>query len=176
MSAKARGSSIPPSTRKTSRPLELVHIDISGSVQDSLKNFRYIVAFLDDFTAKMDVYRLKIRAELFDALFEYKARSENELQKQRHCLTSIRLDHGGKNLSTAVDELCRNHGIGLEPSPAYVKQSNGVAEILILEHWTRTRVLSFASNLPKYLWTEGIIHGNWLRNRLPANQINADIP
>ncbi len=106
---------------------------------------------------------MKGRGELFDALFEYKIRSENELQEQGHRLTNVRLDRAGENSSTAVHEFCRNHGIGLEPSP-------------IQEHWTRARVMLVASNLPKYLWLESFMHGNLLRNRLPASWIDGDIP
>ncbi len=119
---------------------------------------------------------MKARAELFDALFEYKARSENELQEQGHRLTNIRLDRAGENLSTAEHEFCINHGIGSGQSPAYAKQSNSFAERLIQEHWTRARVMLFVSNLPKYLRPEAILHGNRLNNRLPASRINGNIP
>jgi len=47
---------------------------------------------------------------------------------------------------------------------------------LVKEHWTRARVILFASNLPTKLWPEAIEHGNWLRNRLPATRIQGDIP
>ena len=176
ITAKARRSSLMPSSRKTPRLLELVRLDISGPVEPSLEKLQYTVEVLDDFTAKSDVYLLKARSELLDTFFEYKARSENELQDYGFRLTNIRMDRAGENLSNAVKEFCKHHGIGLEPSPAYAKQSNGAAERLIQEHWTRARVMLFASNLLNYLWPEAVTHGNWLRNRLPASRINGDIP
>lgn len=54
LTAKARRSSLSPSTRKATRPLELIHLDISGKVEPSLHEFLYTAAFLDDFTAKSD--------------------------------------------------------------------------------------------------------------------------
>ena len=64
----------------------------------------------------------------------------------------------------------------LDYSPAYDSESNGAAERLIREQWTRARVLLKASNLPNFLWGEAISHGNWLRNRLPASRIGNKLP
>ena len=47
------------------------------------------------------------------------------------------LDGAGENTSGAVRDFCKHHGIGFEPSPSYMPQSNGAAERLIQEHWTR---------------------------------------
>ncbi len=57
------------------------------------------------------------------------------------------MDHHRENLSKAVKEFCRNHGINLEASPAYAMEFNGAGERLIQEHWTRARVMLCASNL-----------------------------
>ncbi len=59
ITAKARRSQIAPSARYNTRPLELIHLDISGPVERSLQNYQYTAAILDDFTAKSDVYFLK---------------------------------------------------------------------------------------------------------------------
>ena len=76
ITTKTRRSAIPDSTRRTARPLEIVHLDISRKVEVSLHGYRYTVAFLDDFTAKSDVLFAKNRSELFDCLKIYKSRSE----------------------------------------------------------------------------------------------------
>jgi len=169
-------SKIPDSTRKTTRLLELVHLDISGKVQPSIDGYIYTVAFLDDFTAKSDVKPLEKKSELFKALTEYKATSENQLQEYGYRLTNIRLDGAGENLSNDVKFFCQKQGIRIEPSPPYAPQINGAAERLIQEHWTRARILLFASNLPNNLWPQAIQQCNWLRNRLPANRIDGGIP
>ena len=51
ITAKTRRSTIPDSTRKTIRPLELIHLDISGKVEESLQGYKYTITDLDDFTA-----------------------------------------------------------------------------------------------------------------------------
>ena len=82
LTSKARRAPVSASTRTTNRPLELIHLKISGQVENSLHKFKYTVVILDDFTAKSDISILKSRSELFDALFNYKVRSENELQEK----------------------------------------------------------------------------------------------
>ncbi len=63
---KARRSGILESTRRTTRPLELVHLDISEKVEESFHGYRHTAAFLDNFTAKSDVIFAKNRSEIFD--------------------------------------------------------------------------------------------------------------
>ncbi len=53
-----------------------------------------------------------------------------------------------KTYPTPSKKAGKIHGINLEPSPAYAKQSNSAAERLIQERWTRARVMLFACNLP----------------------------
>lgn len=65
MISKGRGASIDSSTRKISHPLELVHLDISEKVEQSMHNDMDTIAFLDGFTAKCDVNILKEKNELF---------------------------------------------------------------------------------------------------------------
>jgi len=119
---------------------------------------------------------LKLKSELYTALVAYKNRAEVELQEKGYRLSNIRMDRAGENLSNNVKIFCTQHGIGLEPSPAYAPQSNGAAERLIQEHWTRARVMLFGQNLPQTLWPEAILHANWLRNRLPSSRLKGGIP
>lgn len=114
ITAKARRSPVLSSTRKTSRPLELVHLDISVPVEPSIEKLLYTVAFLDDNTAKSDVYLLKAKSELFNTLHEYKARSETELQCYGYKLTNVKMDRAGEKMSNSVCDLCKHHGIGME--------------------------------------------------------------
>ena len=63
------------------------------------------------------------------------------------------------------------NGIKLEYSPIYASESNGAAERLIRELWTKARVLLKAADLSNFLWGEAISHVNWLCNRFPASRI-----
>lgn len=61
-------------------------------MEPSYDGLKYTILFLDDFTAKSNVFLLKNKSELFDFLYEFKARAETELQQQRVRLTNLRLD------------------------------------------------------------------------------------
>ena len=150
------------------RPLELVHLDISGKVEESLHGFLYSASFLDDYTAKSDVYLLKQKSELFNCLNFYKERSERELQVYRYRLTKIRLDRAGENLSNSVNEFCA--------ALRLTKQwSCRTTYSRALDSCKSDVILSTLAQL-QYLWLEAIIHANWLRNRLPASRIQGAIP
>lgn len=61
-------------------------------------------------------------------------------------------------------------GIEVKSSPIWAPESNGTAERLFQERWTRTRVLLCDSDpLPHNLWDEALKHANWLSNRLPTS-------
>lgn len=177
LTAKPHRAPIRSSSHRTSRPLEVVHLDISGIVHPTLiEGMKYTVVFLDDFSAKSDVFLLNAKPEVFDSLHEYNARSENELQVQGHKLTNIRLDRAGENFAKKVKQFCSHHGMGFEPSPSYAPQSNGSAERLVQEHWTCARVMMFAANFDKDMWSHVILHANWVLNRSPVSRISGQIP
>ena len=126
--------------------------------------------------AKSDVALLRNKSELIDALVEYRTRSEVELQGFNLKLTNIRLDQAGEKMSQAVRTFCISNGTHLETSRPYDRPSNGAAERLIQEHWTRTRVLLFSANIATKLWPEAVNHGNWLRNCVPSSKLHGEIP
>ena len=98
ITAKLRRSPISKSTRKTTRFLELAHLDISKKVKDSFHGYKYTIVFMDDYTAKSDFMFLKNWSELFDSLKSYKNHSENQIQVYRIKLTNIRQDRAGENI------------------------------------------------------------------------------
>lgn len=172
--AKLQRRAILPSRRDTIRPLELVHVDITGKMTTtSLGSSCYGIGFMDDFTAKSDVYFLKSKSGLFASLKYYKERAEAETGCR---LINIRLDGAGENMANMVHEFALSNGIRLEPSPAHAPESNGVAERFMKELGVRARVLLFGAKLGDEMWAEAMHHGNWLRNRLPSDRIQGNIP
>ena len=174
--AKMQRAPVKPSTRRTSQTLELVHLDISGKVEPSTSGAIHTVAFLKDYTATSCVRLLKKKSELLQALGMYKNRTEVILKVHGFVIQNIRLDRAGENLSNDVIHYCNIHGIYLEYSLGYAPQSNGTAERLIQEHWTRTRTLLFASNLANKIWGEAMYFSNLLRNQLPTKRIKYEMP
>lgn len=104
--AKTRRAQINPSTSATYRLLELVHLDISGKVEQSYAGFLHSVVFLDDFTKKSDITLLKNKSDLFNALVAYKMRSEVEFQEFGFQLTNIRMNRAPENTINDVKQFC----------------------------------------------------------------------
>ncbi len=171
----AKRSYIPSSFRKTVRPLESIHLDISVPFESSLEGTCYTAVIVDESKAASFVKALK-KSELSNTIVEFKHCAEVELQIYGIKPKNTRLDRADEYLPNPVKEFCNNNSIYLEPSHACVPQSNGCAERLIPDHWTRALVVLFPSNLPKYLCPEAIHHAKWLRNRLPDSRIDNEIP
>jgi len=138
-----------------------------------LGSCKYALVILDDFTAKSDVFFLEQKSQLTTVLLRYVARAE---RVTGYKLLNIRLDRAGENSSQQLKLYCSENGILLEYSPAYAPQSNGMAERLVQELSLRGRVLLHSANMEDRLWAEAMRHGNWLRNRLPAERIDGNIP
>lgn len=142
-----------PSEYGTSKPLELVHLEILA--QCNLRFRKHMQGrFFDDYTVKSDVELLKLKSELYSALVEYKNRAEEQMRSRSLVLTALRLDRTGEDTSNAVINFCRQLGIKLEHSPAYVSESNGAAEGLIHEHLTVHVCSSMQPHFQTFCWAK----------------------
>ncbi len=138
-------------------PIQEIHLDISGPFVPTWDNKTYAVHFIDSFTAKSDIQLLETKGALAEALLGYKASIENHFSSQGYRVRHIRLDQAGENFANIVVSFCREQGIKLGPSQPYAPESNGLAERLVQEHWTRARVLMFGCELPKGLWGDALL-------------------
>ena len=78
----------------TTKPLEIVHIDLVGPTTTKvLKGERYFMLLVDDYTKVTVVYFLKNKSEAFENFNIYKEMVENEMYSKIKCL---RHDNGGE--------------------------------------------------------------------------------
>ncbi len=96
ITAKTRRAKISRSTRKTTRPLELLNLDISGKVEESYEGYKYTVSFLDGYTAKSDITLVRQKSKLYKSFVAYEISSEVELQENDCKLTNMRMDNAGE--------------------------------------------------------------------------------
>lgn len=119
---------------------------------------------------------MKSKIETSNELKKYMARFDSIWYHLEWRLTLIRCDNGWENLPNELYQHCASKGMELKKSPAYAPQSNGLAERIVQDHWTRTRILLFSCAPPQQLAGEAIHHPNGLRNRSPSTRIDNDIP
>lgn len=174
MESKSKRAPLPEPKPRHTQPLELTHTDMTGKLTvRSLGGAHYFTIFLDDSTAMSAVYFLQQKSEFLQCLKAYKSLTENQIQYRMYAL---RLDNAGEQKSNSVISFLQENGMVLESSPAYASQSNGASERLIQELWSMARTMLFDSSLDLKLWAEAISHSNWLRNRLPSQRINMEVP
>ena len=81
-------------TRRATKPLELVHSDVCGPMKTtSLGGSRYFLTFIDDFSRHTWVFSFKEKSETFKIFKEFKAEAENQAGVK---LKVLRTDRGGE--------------------------------------------------------------------------------
>ena len=93
----------------TTKPLEIVHIDLVGpTTTKGLKSERHFMLLVDDYIRMTVVFFLKNKYKSFENFKIYKEMIENEMDSRIECLRS---DNGGEFTSKKFMDYCRNHGI-----------------------------------------------------------------
>ena len=78
----------------TSKPLEIIHVDLCGpTITLALQGERYFALFVDDYTRMMWVYFIKYKSESFECFKNLKYLVENEKDSKIKCL---RMDREGE--------------------------------------------------------------------------------
>lgn len=147
----------------TSRPLELLHMDLCGPISiESLKGSKYILVIIDDFSRFTWVSFLREKNEAFKEF----AKLCKQIQVFKNSqIVAIRSDHGREFDQKDFYEFCANHGISHNFSAPRTPQQNGVVERKnrTLEDMARTMICE--NNLPKYFWAEAVNTANYILNR-----------
>ena len=93
----------------TSRPLELLHIDLFGPVSTaSIYGSKYGLVIVDDYSRWSWVKFLKSKDDSYDVFSEFyiQIQSEKELK-----FLKVRRDHGGEFENEPFEIFCERHGI-----------------------------------------------------------------
>ena len=93
---------------QTSRPLELLHINLMGPAKvQNLGGVKYILVVVDDFTRYTWVVLLKDKSEALDKMIHLC----KKLQVEKNTLIAwIRSDHGRKFQTSKLWSFCNDHG------------------------------------------------------------------
>ncbi|CAN0838933.1 Retrovirus-related Pol polyprotein from transposon TNT 1-94 [Linum grandiflorum] len=147
----------------TSKPLELIHMDLFGPTNISSyggKNFAFVL--VDDFTRYSWVFFLRNKSDCFKTFRSFVLSLQSSFPFP---LASIRSDHGGEFSSESFDSFCSDNGISHTFSAPRTPQQNGVAERKnrALLDLSRTMMLDFKT--PKQFWAEAVATACYILNR-----------
>ena len=111
---------------RSSRPLELLHIDLMGSARvQSLGGKKYILVVVDDFTRYTWVVLLKDKAEAPEKMIHLCKKLQVEKDTM---IARIRSDHGREFENTKLATFCNDQGTHQEFFSPKTPQQNGIVE------------------------------------------------
>ena len=93
----------------TSRPLELLHVDLCGPMRiTSRGGKRYVFVIVDDYSRFTWTLFLASKDESFEAFVIFLKKTEKRIG---HSLISLRSDHGKEFENSSFIDYCNEHGI-----------------------------------------------------------------
>jgi hypothetical protein len=93
----------------TTRPLELMHMDLFGSTTyKSLGGNLYCLVIFDDYSCYTWIFFLEDKGKIFDIFKNFATRAQNEFGSS---MVKIRSDNGSEFRNTKVEEYCDSEGI-----------------------------------------------------------------
>jgi transposase InsO family protein len=148
----------------TSRPLELLHMDLFRPVAYlSIGGSKYSFVIDDDFSRFTWVFFLQDKSETQGTLKRFLRRAQNEFELN---VKKIRSDYGSEFKNLQVEEFLEEEGIKHEFSTPYTPQQNGVVERKnrTLIDMARTMLGEFKT--PERIWSEAVNTACHAINRL----------
>ncbi|KAK1697026.1 hypothetical protein QYE76_013723 [Lolium multiflorum] len=158
----------------TSRPLELLHLDLFGpSHYDTLGGSKYGLVIVDDYSRYSWVFLLKSKDETHREFITFAKKAQRMYESE---IKAIRTDNGTKFKNYTMQEFVDDEGIKHEFSAPYTPQQNGVVERknrTIIE-MARTMLSEF--NSPHNFWGEAISTAVHYSNRLFLRPLHNKTP
>ncbi|KAH9767789.1 hypothetical protein KPL71_011399 [Citrus sinensis] len=148
----------------TSKPLQLLHIDLFGpSRYASLSGKFYAFVIVDDYSRYTWVLFLANKDDAIDAFRIFCKKVQNE---KGYTITCIRSDHGGEFENHAFENFCNDFGIEHQFSSPRTPQQNGVVERKNRSIQEMARTTLNENSLPKYFWAEAVNTACYVLNRV----------
>jgi len=148
----------------TSRPLELLHIDLFGSVNiASLYGSKYGLVIVDDYNRWTWVKFLRNKGNAYDVFSNFCTQIQSEKEMK---ILKVRSDHGGKFENEPFEAFCEKHGIIHELSSPRTPQQNGVVERKNRTLQEMARTMIHENNLAKHFWAEAVNTTCYVQNRI----------
>ena len=148
----------------TSRPLELLHVDLMGPTRtESLGGKRYTMVVVDDFLRYSWVEFLREKSEACDKMERLCMRLQNEKGVP---IVKIRSDHGKEFENTKFEAFCNEHGIKKEFSAPKTPQQNGVVERKNRVIQEMARIMLLNKSIPHKVWAKAVNTSCHIGNRI----------
>ncbi len=148
----------------TTRPLELLHMDLAGPTRmESLGGKKYFMVVVDDFSRYTWVAFLREKSKAFNEFLNIckRIQVEKDLTIKR-----IQSDHGREFENHKFSNWCEELGVKHEFSAPKTPQQNGVAERKNRTLLNMATTMLSSKNIAKRFWAEAISIACYVSNRV----------
>lgn len=160
---------------RATKPLELVHVDLWGPVEEKTNGgATYGIMFTCDKTRWRRLFVINKKSEALRCASEFVAEMQGLLGGVR--VKAWRCDGAGELSSKEFKAWCNKSGIKATYSAPHTPEQNGVAERSWQTVMAMERCLRSAAGLDKKYWGELAHTAVYLINRLPTTALNGDTP
>ncbi|KAG9442456.1 hypothetical protein H6P81_018310 [Aristolochia fimbriata] len=151
----------------TTRPLELLHVDLMGLVRTpSHKGRRYIFVCVDDFSRFCWVDFLREKLDTFESFQRLCSKVMVEKGAAIQKIIRLKSDHGKEFENKDFADFYDKEGIHHEFSAPKIPQQNGVVERKNRTMQEMARVMLLSKGLPDKLWAEAVNTACYITNRV----------
>lgn len=169
--AKQPRSSFPVSHSISTAPLQLVHMDVCGPIeQASLGGNRYFATFLDDYSKLAVIRPLSHKSHVCDTIKQVLPLLE---AISGQAVKVVRSDRGGEYVNKDLSDYLAGRGIQHQLTAPYTPEQNGSAERLNRTLVEKVRAMLHDASVDKKLWAEALLCANYVRNRSPVSGMHA---
>jgi transposase InsO family protein len=156
----------------TTRPLELIHLDLFGpTTYKSLGGNLYCLVIVDDYSRYTWTFFLE--AKTFDMFKKFATMAEKEFGSS---MVKIRSENGSEFRNTRVEEYCDGEGIKHEFSSSYTPQQNGVVERKNKTLITLARAMLHDYGVSQSFWAEAVNTACHASNRVYLHRLLMKTP
>ena len=158
----------------TSKPLELLHLDLFGPSR--IKSFGgnyYGLVIVDDYSRYTWTFFLTMKSEAFKVFRKFAKQIQNEKDLR---IKVLRSDHGGEFQNEKFENYCEENGILHNFSAPRTPQQNGVVERKNRSLEELARTMLNESNVPKYFWADAVSTACYVLNRMLIRSIIKSTP
>jgi transposase InsO family protein len=153
----------------TKRPLELLHMDLFGSITYiSNDESKYCLVIVDDYSRFTWVFFLQKNSQIQGTLKRFLRRAQNEFVSR---IKNIRSDNGTESKNSQIEGFLEEEDIKHEFSSHYTPQQNGVVERKNRTLLDMARTMLDEYKTPDQFWTEAINTVCYSINRLYLHRI-----
>ena len=158
----------------SSKPLELLHIDLFGPVKTaSIRGKKYGLVIVDDFSRWTWVKFLKHKDESHSVFIDFCTQVQNEKDFK---ITKVRSDHGGEFENHYFEKYFKENGIVHNFSCPRTPQQNGVVERKNRTLQEMARTMINETNMAKHFWAEAVNTACYIQNRISIRPILEKTP